>query len=100
MADRGLIQRQGLSGIVVFGTMESMETITISQKEYKALKAAKARLDALSNVKKPTGQVQHISFADLRGALRDVKEFKGKTSVEVQKMIPALWSKKYRKSHM
>jgi hypothetical protein len=39
-----------------------------------------------------------VSFADLRGALGGVKEFKGKTSVEVQKMIPEVWSKKYRKS--
>jgi len=47
-------------------------------------------------VRKPKGVIQHVSFADLRGALRDVKEFKGKTSVEVQKMVPELWSKKYR----
>lgn len=31
------------------------------------------------------GKDQHIRFADLRGALSDVKKFKGKTSVEVQK---------------
>ena len=74
-----------------------METITITKSEYRKLKAAKDRLDALFNVRKPKGKVQHVSFADLRGALRDVKEFKGKTSVEVQKMIPELWSKKYRK---
>ena len=74
-----------------------METITISKTEYRKLKAAKDRLDALSNVRKPKGKIQHMSFADLRGALRNVKEFKGKTSVEVQNMIPELWSKKYRK---
>ena len=73
-----------------------MDTVTISKNEYRKLKAAQARLDALSNVRKPKGIIQHVSFADLRGALRDVKEFKGKTSVEVQKMIPELWSKKYR----
>jgi hypothetical protein len=76
-----------------------METITISKTEYRKLKAAKDRLDALSNVRKPKGKIQHMSFADLRGALRNVKEFKGKTSVEVQNMIPELWSKKYRKPH-
>jgi hypothetical protein len=74
-----------------------MDTVTISKREYQKLKAAQARLDALSNVRKPKSNVHRVSFADLRGALRDVKEFRGKTSVEVQKMIPELWSKKYRK---
>jgi len=74
-----------------------METVTISKREYQRLKDAQARLDALSNVSKPKSNVHRVSFADLRGALRGVKEFKGKTSVEVQKMIPELWSKKYRK---
>jgi len=54
---------------------------TISKKKYRELVAAKVRLDALSNMRKPRGKVQHVSFADLRGALRGVKEFKGKTSV-------------------
>jgi hypothetical protein len=67
-----------------------LDTVTISKKRYRELVAAKDRLDALSNMHKPTGKVQRVSFADLRG----VKEFKGKTSVEVQKMIPELWSKK------
>ena len=75
-----------------------METITISKNEYQKLKAAQARLEALSNIRKPKDAIHKISFADLRGALRNVREFKGKTSVEVQKMIPELWSKKYRKS--
>ena len=74
-----------------------MDTVTISKKKYRELVAAKVRLDALSNMRKPKGKVQQVSFADLRGALRGVKEFKGKTSVEVQKMIPELWSKKYLK---
>ena len=77
-----------------------MDTVTISKKKYRELVAAKVRLDALSNMRKPKGKVQQVSFADLRGALRGVKEFKGKTSVEVQKMIPELWSKKYLKPHM
>jgi hypothetical protein len=76
----------------------NMSNVTISKNEYRKLKAAQVRLDALSNVRKPKGKVERVSFADLRGALRDVEEFKGKTSVEVQKMIPELWSKKYRKS--
>lgn len=75
-----------------------MDTVTITKKKYQELMAAKVRLDALSNIRKPKGKIQQVSFADLRGALRNVKEFKGKTSVEVQKMIPELWSKKYRKS--
>ena len=74
-----------------------MDTVTISKKKYRELVAAKVRLDSLSNIRKPKGNMQRVSFADLRGALRDVEEFKGKTSVEVQKMIPELWSKKYRK---
>jgi hypothetical protein len=77
-----------------------MNTVTISKNEYRKLKAAQDRLDALSNMRKPKGKGQHVSFADLRGALRGIKEFKGKSSVEVQKMIPELWSKKYRKSRM
>ena len=83
----------GLQKPVVFGTVGDMDTVTISKREYRKLKAAQARLDALSNVSKPKSKVQRVSFADLRGALRNVKEFKGKTSVEVQKMIPELWSK-------
>jgi hypothetical protein len=75
-----------------------MDTVTISKKKYRELVAAKDRLDALSNMRKPKGKAQQVSFADLRGALGGVKEFKGKTSVEVQKMIPEVWSKKYRKS--
>jgi hypothetical protein len=53
-----------------------MDTVTISKREYQKLKAAQARLDALSNVRKPKSNVHRVSFADLRGALRDVKEFK------------------------
>jgi hypothetical protein len=75
-----------------------METITISKKEYLELVAAKARLDALSNVKKPKTARRKGSFADLVGVLKDVEEFKGKTSVEVQHMIPEMWAKKYLKS--
>lgn len=74
-----------------------MDTVTISKKKYRELVAAKVRLDSLSNVRKPKGKVQRVSFADLRGILKNVKEFKGKSSVEVQKMIHELWSKKYRK---
>jgi hypothetical protein len=49
-----------------------MDTVTISKKKYRELVAAKVRLDALSNLRKPKGKVQHITFADLRGALRGV----------------------------
>ena len=73
-----------------------MDTVTISKNEYQKLKAAQARLDALSNVRKPKSNVHHVSFADLRGALRNVKEFKGKTSVEVQHMIRDIWNEKNR----
>jgi hypothetical protein len=72
-----------------------MDTVTISKKKYRELVAAKVRLDVLSNVRKPKGKAQQVSFADLRGALRGVKEFTGKSSVEVQKMIPEMWSKRY-----
>ena len=73
-----------------------MDTVTINKKEYRALRAAKERLEALFNVKaqKPTPQVKRESFADLVGVLSDVEEFKGKTSVEVQHMIPTLWHEK------
>ena len=73
-----------------------MNTITIDKKEYRELKAAKERLEALQNAgtKKYTPRAQHESFADLIGALSDVKEFKGKTSVEVQHIIRDLWHQK------
>ena len=75
---------------------EGMDTVTINKKEYRALRAAKERLEALFNVKthKPTPRVQRESFADLVGVLSDVEEFKGKTSVGVQHMIRNLWHEK------
>jgi predicted CopG family antitoxin len=91
---------QELPSMNVFDTMENMETITISKKEYRALKQAKARLDALSNVTKPKAARRRGSFADFVGILKDVEEFKGKTSVEVQHMIPDLWMEKYRKKRL
>jgi hypothetical protein len=51
----------------------------------------------LSNVKKPKATRRRGSFADFVGVLKDVEEFKEKTSVEVQHMIPDLWMEKYRK---
>ena len=74
-----------------------MDTVTISKKKYRELVAAKNRLDALSNVKKPHLHTRRGSFADLVGALKDVKDFRGKTSVEVQHMVPELWMEKTRK---
>ena len=72
-----------------------MDTVTISKKKYRELIAAKARLDALSNVNKGNSiRKPRESFADLRGALSDVEAFKGKTSVEVQHMIRDIWSEK------
>ena len=64
--------------------------------------AAKARLQALFNIKSRKNRLgaKHTTVDDLVGLLSDVKMFKGKTSVEVQKMIPELWSKKYRKPNM
>jgi hypothetical protein len=54
-----------------------MATVTINKKEYKALRAAKERLEALFNVKahKPTPRMPRESFTDLIGALSDVEEF-------------------------
>ena len=77
--------------------MEYMETIAISKKKYRELMAAKARLDALFNIKpwRNGFKAKHTTVDDLVGMLRDVKMFKGKTSVEVQKMIPELWAEKY-----
>jgi predicted CopG family antitoxin len=89
-----------LSGGDVFDTMKHMETITISKKKYQELMAAKARLDALSNVKKPKATQRKGSFADFVDVLKDVEEFKWKTSVEVQHMIPDLWMEKYRKKRL
>jgi predicted CopG family antitoxin len=80
--------------------MKHMETITISKKKYQELMAAKARLDALSNVKKPKATQRKGSFADFVDVLKDVEEFKWKTSVEVQYMIPDLWMEKYRKKRL
>ena len=77
-----------------------METITISKKKYRELIAAKARLDALSNVKKSKVARRRGSFADFVGVLKDVEEFKGKISVGVQHMIPDLWMEKYRKKRL
>ena len=77
-----------------------METITISKKKYRELMAAKARLDALSNVKKQKITQRRGSFADFVGVLKGVEAFKGKTSVEVQHMIPGLWMEKYRKKRL
>jgi hypothetical protein len=74
-----------LSEIWGSDTVEHMERIVISK---------------WLNIGKQKGKVQQVSFADLRGALRAVKELKGKTSVEVQKMIPELWSKKNQKHCM
>ena len=75
-----------------------MDTITINKKEYKELQAAKDRLERLLNIKSKQGlsspRAKRESFVDLVGALSDVEQFKGKTSVEVQHMIPDLWSKK------
>ncbi len=68
-----------------------------NREEYRALKQAKARLDALSNVRKPKAARRRGGFADFVGVLKDVEEFKGKTSVEVQHMIPDVWMEKYRK---
>jgi hypothetical protein len=48
-------------------------------------------------VKKPKATRRRGSFADFVGVLKDVEEFKEKTSVEVQHMIPDLWMEKYRK---
>lgn len=68
-----------------------MDTVTIEKKEYQALKAARARLEALTNRHTPVRRAPASSLSDLVGALRDVPAFKGKTSVEAQHMIPALW---------
>ena len=74
-----------------------METTTIDTKEYDALKVAKRRLEALSNMKVKQRHITtgHPSFADLVGVLGDVPGLRGKTSVEVQHMIPAVWSGKH-----
>ena len=83
-----------LPEVIFFGRVGDMEKITINKTEYRKFKAAKDSIDVLSNVRNPKDKVQRVSFTDLRGALRDVKEFKSKTSVEVQKMIPELCSSK------
>ncbi len=73
-----------------------MSTITIDKKEYQELKVAQERLRALQNLdaKKNITHIRRGSFVDLVGALKDVPEFKDKTSVEVQHMIRDLWHKK------
>ena len=71
-----------------------MNTVTIDKKEYRALRAAKERLEALLNKRKPRVREKHTSLNDLVGVLSDVEAFKGKSSVEVQHMIPDLWTRK------
>ena len=71
-----------------------MDTVTIKTKEYRALKAAKVRLEALLNTHKPDHRAKRTRLEDLVGILSDVKAFQGKTSVEVQHMIPELWQGK------
>jgi hypothetical protein len=51
-------------------------------------------------VKKPKATRRRGSFADFVGVLKDVEEFQGKTSIEVQHMIPDLWMEKYRKKRL
>ena len=77
-----------------------MDTVTIPKKEYRELKQARDRLGKLLNVtiKRYPPSRKRESFTDLVGALSDVKEFKGKSSVEVQHMIPELWSRRKRSS--
>jgi len=70
-----------------------MNTVTIEKKEYQTLKAAKVRLEALSNQYAPSRRVG-ARLADLVGILNDVPTFKGKTSVEIQHLIPKLWGKR------
>ena len=76
-----------------------METVTISKKEYSRLKASHERLQALSNIKprRNGSGTKHTTVKDLVGILKNVPMFKGKSSVEVQKMIPEIWSRKYQK---
>ena len=39
-------------------------------------------------------QKKPVDFSSLKGVLKDVPEFKGKTSVEVKHMITSIWAKK------
>jgi hypothetical protein len=77
-----------------FAIIAAMSTITIERKEYRALKAAKARLEMLSNQYSRQRHAGGTPLADLVGVLSDALELKGKTSVEVQHMIPKLWHQK------
>ncbi|OGL65641.1 hypothetical protein A3B21_03195 [Candidatus Uhrbacteria bacterium RIFCSPLOWO2_01_FULL_47_24] len=43
----------------------------------------------------PPKKKKGVDFSYLIGLLKDVPEFKGKTSVEVQHMISDLWASKY-----
>ena len=47
-----------------------------------------------TKAKKQRTTTNRQSFADLVGVLSDVPELRGKTSVEVQHMLPALWNGK------
>ena len=38
-----------------------------------------------------------VSIQEFVGVLKDVPEFQGKSSVEMQHMIPELWTKRYKK---
>lgn len=42
----------------------------------------------------PPKKKKTVDFSYLRGLLKDVPEFKGKTSVEVQHMISRIWAEK------
>lgn len=57
--------------------------------------------DAIGEVIRKTGdqippkRKKGVNFRYLVGILKDVPEFKGKTSVEVQHMISDIWASKY-----
>ena len=65
------------------------------------MKASESMAWGIGKYEKNKKAVQrNRNFADFFGVLKDVEEFKGKTSVEVQRMIPDVWMEKYRKSRM
>ena len=53
-----------------------MDTVTIRKNEYKELKAAKYRLDELSNIRRPQVPKKRKSFAYFVDVLKDMEKMR------------------------
>ena len=70
-----------------------MTPIITTTDEEVIIRIPKVEFERLVHREKPPKK-KVVDFSYLIGALADVPEFKGKTSVEVQHMIPKIWAEK------